>query len=238
MEEIANRRITLWDLPVRLVHWGFVGLVGLLWWSAETGRMELHFTLGQVMLGLALFRLVWGLVGSESARFANFLKGPGAVIGYLRGLRGPHVPVAGHNPAGGWSALLLLLLLAAQVGTGLFAQNEDGDAGPLNYLIDYDRAEAISKVHHLLFTLLQILVVVHVAAIAFYWLVKKDRLIPPMITGSRAFPPSVAAPRLAPIWQAVAVALLSIAVAWWIGKGAPTRWEQLAAPAAPAEDYM
>lgn len=237
--ETASRRIKLWDLPVRLVHWSFVVLIGLLWWTAENGKLDLHFTLGLIMLGLVVFRLIWGLIGSENARFAYFLKGPGTVIGYFKSLRGEHAPVAGHNPAGGWSAFVLLLLLAAQAGTGLFAQSEDSDTGPLNYLISYDRAESITGIHHLLFTLLQILIVLHIAAIVFYAVVKKDRLVPPMITGSRELPESVAAPKLAPLWRALVVAAFAAAFAWWIGKGAPTTLQQLTAPPQPAvEDYM
>src|SRR5687768_2369014 len=113
------RRIRLWDLPVRLVHWAFVLLLPALWWTAEEGEIEWHRRLAYMMLALLLFRLLWGFFGSATARFSQFVKGPAGILSYLRDRPGPRV--VGHNPLGGWSVLLLLGLLATQVALGLFA---------------------------------------------------------------------------------------------------------------------
>ncbi len=233
------RRTALWDLPVRLVHWSFVALIPALWWTAQH-NIDLHKQLGLVMLGLVVFRLIWGFVGSQSARFGNFVRGPAVVIAYLRELRGAaHLPIAGHNAAGGWSVIILLGLLAIQVTLGTFAQNEDSVTGPLNYLVSYDTAETLSGLHGLGFDLIVVFSLGHIAAIIYYTVVKKDRLVPPMITGSRDFPADVKAPRMAPLWRAIPVILFAVALAWWIGKGAPTSLAQLNAEPAPnAEDYM
>lgn len=215
--------VKLWDLPVRLVHWAFVLLLPALWWSAEEGDLELHKQLGMVMLILVVFRLLWGLVGSSSARFAGFLRGPRAVLRYVRGLFGRESePVAGHNPLGGWSVALLLLLLAAQVGLGLIAQDTDGiESGPLNYLVSYDTAEWAREMHELGFNVLLALVGVHVLAIVFYLAVKRDNLVGAMITGRRRFSAAVAAPRIAP-WRLVVVCLvIACAVGGWVWAGAP-----------------
>ena len=235
------RRTRLWDLPVRLVHWSFVALLPALWLSAENGKIDLHKTLGLIMLGLVVFRLLWGLYGSSTARFANFVKSPGAVLRYLKGVRSGETETAvGHNPAGGWSVVILLLLLAAQATVGLFTIDVDGiESGPLNYLVSYDMGDVLREVHELLFNLILAVVGLHVAAIVFYAVVKKDRLVPPMVTGSRDLPASLPAPRIAALWKAIPAILIAAALAWWVGKGAPRSLAELNAPPPPsAADYM
>ena len=217
--EGAPVRIRLWDFPVRVVHWSFAVLVPVLWWTAEEGKLELHITIGLFMLGLVLFRLLWGFAGSAQARFSTFVRGPGAVLAHIRG-RTQSAP--GHNPLGALSVLALLGLLALQVGLGLFAQDEDGiDYGPLNHLVSYDRADSLSEWHGTMFYVLLGVIVVHLAAIVWYRVVRRDNLITPMITGYRAVAAGVAAPVMAPLWRFAASALVAAGVAWWISKGAP-----------------
>lgn len=215
--------VKLWDLPVRLVHWAIVLLLAGLWWSAEEGDLTLHKQLGMMMLILIVFRLLWGLIGSSSARFAGFLRGPRAVIGYARGLFGrAGEPVVGHNPLGGWSAMILLALLAFQVGLGLIAQDTDGlESGPLNHLVDYDTAEWARETHELIFNLLLGLSVLHVLAIAFYLIFKRDNLISPMLTGKRRFTSAVAAPKFAPWWLAALCLIVAWGIGGWVWSGAP-----------------
>jgi cytochrome b len=235
------RKIRLWDLPIRLVHWSFVVLIPLMWWTAEDHNISLHVKLGYGVLALVLFRILWGFFGSSNARFSQFVKGPGAVMGYLRKtFSGGEAEVhAGHNPAGGWSVVILLLLLATQVGLGLFALDEDNVGGPLTYLVSYETSRTLAERHELVFNLIVLFVVFHIAAVAYYAVVKKDRLVPPMITGSRDLPEAVEAPRLAPLWKALVILALSAAFSWWIAKGAPTSKQQLEAPPPPSmEDYM
>jgi len=236
------RRTKLWDLPVRLTHWSFVALLPALWGSAELGKIDLHKTLGLIMLGLVLFRILWGLIGSQTARFTQFVKGPSTVLAYMRGLRsGEEVAaVVGHNPMGAVSVVLLLGLLAAQVTVGLFTQDVDGvESGPLNFMVTYETADSLRGVHELLFNLILAFVVLHLAAILFYTFKKKDRLVPPMITGSKDLPDTVLAPRMAPLWRALPLIVIAAAFSWWLGKGAPTSLEQLNAPPPPdASEYM
>ncbi len=219
----AVSNIRLWDLPVRTTHWVIALLMPALWWTAESGDMTLHKQLGYVLLALVVFRLFWGVAGSETARFASFLKGPRAVFGYASGLFGKerHTSV-GHNPVGGWSAAILLFLLAAQVAIGLFAQDVDGiESGPLAYLVSYDTADSAREWHHLLFNVLLGFIALHVAAILFYLVVKRDNLVGPMVSGRKTFAVSVTQPKMAPVWLAALGAVLSAALAWWISAGAP-----------------
>ncbi len=231
------RKTRLWDLPIRLVHWSLVILIPLMWWTAENDNLSLHMTLGYFVLAIVLFRIIWGFVGSSTARFNQFVKGPGAVIGYLRGSASK--VQAGHNPAGGWSVVALLLLLATQVGIGLFALDEDNVGSLLTSMVEYETARSLAEVHELVFNVILAFVVLHIAAVLYYSLVKKDRIVPPMITGTRDLPEHVEAPRIAPLWKAVLTLVFSAAFAWWISKGAPTSQQELTAPPPPSmEDYM
>lgn len=211
----TDRRI--WDLPVRLVHWSFALLLPAMWWTAEEGDIETHVTLGLVTLALVLFRLLWGLWGSETARFASFIRGPAAIRDYLRAAPAEVRP--GHNPLGALSVVALLGLLAVQVSIGLFTQDVDGlESGPLSYLVSYDFADGAREWHELGFNLLLALVGLHLAAIAWYRLRKRQNLVGPMITGKGE---ATTALRFAPAWLALATLAISGAVAWWIGQGAP-----------------
>ena len=134
-----------------------------------------HILLGEVFLGLVVFRVLWGLVGSQTARFSAFLKGPRGVLGYIRGIPGPKRP--GHNPIGGWSVVAMLALLAVQIGLGLIAQDIDAlKSGPLSHLVSYETSDAAREWHHLLFNGILVLVALHICAILFYLFVKRDNL--------------------------------------------------------------
>lgn len=179
MVDARAARVRLWDWPVRIVHWSFVALVPGLWLTFRAGNMNLHERLGFVMLGLVLFRIYWGFVGSSTARFASFVKGPVSVATYIRGLFGKAgEPVVGHNALGGWSVVVLLSLLAIQVGLGLFAQDTDGIvSGPLTHYVSYDAADTARDWHELVFNILLVFIGLHLAAILFYAVVKRDNLV-------------------------------------------------------------
>jgi cytochrome b len=172
----------VWDLPTRLFHWLLVVLLGFSWWSAEVREMEWHFWSGLTVLGLLAFRLIWGAVGGSTARFASFVRAPGAVLAWLRSKDQAKAP--GHNPIGGYSVVLMLALLVVQASTGLFATDIDGlDSGPLSFLVEFDQGRTLARVHHLSFNLLLLVTIGHVLAILFYLLFRKRNLVSPMLTG-------------------------------------------------------
>lgn len=213
--------VKLWDWPIRLIHWSFVLLMPALWWTWKQNDIQLHKTLGYVMLGLLAFRLYWGLVGSETARFGSFVKGPRAVLAYLRG-ESPKAP--GHNPIGALSVVALIGLMVAQTVVGLFAQDVDGaESGPLSYLVSYDTADAARHWHDQLFDALIGLIVLHLCAIAFYAVVKRDNLVGPMLTGSKRMSIDTP-PAIAPWWRIVVGAAISAGLAWWVSLGCPLPW--------------
>lgn len=213
-------RIALWDLPTRIVHWLLVVLIAFSWWTAEQHDIERHRWSGYAILGLLVFRLIWGFVGSSTSRFSGFVRGPTGVLAYARG-RGERI--LGHNPLGGWSVVAMLALLVAQVGLGLFATDDDGiESGPLNYLVDYELAEKLTELHEALFNVLLALIVLHVAAVLFYLFVRRDNLVAAMIRGWRQVDVAPATPpAMASSVRAIVVALIAVAVMWWVSKGAP-----------------
>lgn len=207
-------RLKVWDLPTRLFHWALVVLVGLAWWSVSDRNLQLHRICGSLVAGLLVFRLWWGLFGGSTARFAAFLKGPGAVVSYARGLLGHGEPAAGHNPMGGWSVAALLSLLLAIVGFGLFAVDVDGlESGPFSYLVSYEVGRTASHLHDLMFDGLKVLVVVHLAAIGFYAVVKREDLVRAMVDGRKALPDAEAPLAPGKGWALVVGLLIGAGVA-------------------------
>lgn len=210
-------RQQVWDLPVRLTHWLIVALVAFSWWTAEINNLQWHSWSGYALLVLIIFRIYWGFVGSSTARFSSFIKGPVTVARYAARLFSRSgAPTVGHNPLGGWSALLLWSLLLGQIVLGLFSEDVDGLAsGPLSYLVSYDTARWAADTHELLFDVLVVFIGLHIAAVLFYLLYKKHNLITPMITG-RGEIQNGEAPRIAPLWRALIGLLLAIGLVWGV----------------------
>ncbi len=213
----APARVRVWDWPTRIFHWLIVFLIPVLWWTAEEEEMDWHMLAGKVMLGLLLFRILWGFLGSSTARFSSFVRGPRAVMSYLNG-RAAHV--LGHNPLGGLSVMAMLGALVVQVGLGLFASDEDGlEAGPLSHLVSYDLAEEIAEIHETWFNVILVLIGIHLAAILFYTLVRRNNLVGPMLTGTGKAPAGVEPMRSAPVWRFLIAAALALALTLWIASG-------------------
>lgn len=202
----------VWDLPIRLFHWLIVVLIAASWTSQYLDRMTWHLRFGYAMFAALLFRLAWGVIGSETARFSHFLKSPIAGLRHLRGLRhrGDDGDV-GHNAAGGWMVLLLLGLLCVQVATGLCANDQISTQGPLADLVGSGASDWLSHVHAVNFRLIEAAIALHLLAILVYRL-RGRRLVWPMISGKKPLPDSVPAPRMASLWLALPVLCAAIGV--------------------------
>lgn len=210
-------RIKVWDWPTRLFHWLLVVLIAAAWWTGEEEDLTWHYRIGLAVLMLVLFRLIWGVIGGSTARFARFVRGPRAIAAYLRGTSPPAV---GHNPLGALSVLALLGLVSLVVALGLFATDDDGlDPGPLSHLVSYEAAEQAQELHETAFDLLLVMVAVHVAAILYYLLFKRDNLVGPMLTGSRDGPEGAEPLLPAPPWRTVFAIVAATLGAWWIWTG-------------------
>jgi cytochrome b len=212
----AVELVRVWDLPTRLAHWSFVVGVVFSWWTAETGRLEWHRWSGYTLLGVVLFRLYWGFFGSSTARFSQFVRGPRAIAAYLRGTW-PNAP--GHNPLGALSVLGLLGLLLLQVVLGLFAVDVDGiESGPLSLYVSFEAGRRCAEWHEWVFNALMVLILVHVIAVLYYLVRKRQNLVGAMVTGRRAFET-----RMAPVTRASVLSLLvgivlASAITWAVSK--------------------
>ena len=225
-----NRDIPVWDPALRLFHWSLVACVVGAVVSVKIGgnAMRWHQGFGLAVLGLIVWRLQWGFVGPQTARFRAFVRGPREILAYLRG----QWHGVGHNPLGALSVLALLGLFGLQALLGLFTYDEIAFRGPLARLIDPDWQIRLTHWHRALEPLLWLIVLLHVGAIVFYAVVKKDDLVRPMVTGYRRLPPGVQdvprvewgnktyALRLA-LTVAVALAVVYLASGVWIPAPAP-----------------
>lgn len=222
-------RLLIWDIPVRLFHWTLVALVGLSFYTMKTEGApfvfptETHAKTGYLLLGLLLFRWLWGLVGSPHARFASFLRSPGSMTDYGRRLlRGQSPVYAGHNPLGGVMVLVMLLSLTFQAVSGLFLTDDIFFRAPLHGWASSETVKTLATLHSLNANLLVILIGGHLLALVLHRL-KGERLVSAMITGRKALdgppedePAEGLTPRVASLRLALVVLALSALPVIWL----------------------
>jgi cytochrome b len=217
-------RVRVWDLPTRLFHWLLVACVAGLIVTGYTGGawMDWHARIGYAVLTLLLFRIAWGFVGGHWSQFRAFLYHPGSVVAYLRGRAHPD-HLVGHNPLGAGSVFAMLLVLLAQVATGLVGDDEIAFTGPLNRFVSTSKGLAATWYHKAVGQWLLVgLIVLHLAAIAFYRLRRRQNLVRPMIVGDKelAAPAPSSRDDLGSRAMALVIAVLaSVLVAWVVRLG-------------------
>ncbi|RVU80988.1 cytochrome B [Leucothrix sargassi] len=206
-------KLKVWDLPTRLFHWILVASVGFLIYSGKTGELfDWHQTAGIVVLALILYRLIWGFVGSSTARFSDFLYSPAKIFAYAKNLFSRKAePHAGHNPVGGLMVVVMLGLLLFQGITGLFSTDDILVEGKLYDLVDSDTADWMTGMHHTSSEFLIPVLVLHILAIVFYRIWKKHDLLKPMITGSAEF---TEAPKKSPVMKSAIIGLVIMALSY------------------------
>ncbi|MDT7950343.1 MAG: cytochrome b/b6 domain-containing protein [Acetobacteraceae bacterium] len=205
----------VWDAPTRLFHWAIVVLIAVSYVSMQLDQVQIHYLSGYTILALLLFRLCWGFFGSETSRFRQFLRSPIAGFRHLAEFtrREPDREV-GHNAAGGWMVLLMLLALAVQAGTGLFAGDPVEGGGPFVDQVAAAPQHLLSKIHSINFNVLLGLMALHIVAILAYAAVKRHDLVRPMITGKKRLPATTRQPRFtSPVLAAIILAV-SGALVW------------------------
>ncbi|MGA7538685.1 MAG: cytochrome b/b6 domain-containing protein [Steroidobacteraceae bacterium] len=202
---IRTRRVLVWDVPTRLFHWLMVVLVAGAYLTERLNSMDWHVRIGEALLALVVFRLLWGWVGSGTARFGSFLASPAAALVHLRRMfRRETDSQVGHNPAGGWMVLVLLALLLSEALSGVYVNNDVANQGPLTNWVPASVANAITDLHAVLWDVLLAAVAVHISAIAFY-AAKGQHVLRPMLTGHKILPLGTSGPRLASNWLALAL---------------------------------
>ena len=215
--------VRVWDLPTRLFHWALVALVVMQYATGEYHLLDMrwHFWLGYATLALVLFRVLWGFLGSQTSRFAAFVRAPRTVAAYVKSQfsTNPQRNI-GHNPLGGWSVLVMLACILVQTVTGLFASDEIDTDGPLVEYVSRRAMKLMTRLHDWNQNLLLVLIALHVFAVVMYLLVKHDNLIAPMITGRKRVPDTDSL-RFGNGWVALglflACAIAVAGAAWWFG---------------------
>ena len=178
---MASTDVRVWDLPTRLFHWALAALVVFSVVTANVGGnwVQWHFYSGYAILTLIAFRLAWGFIGGRYARFSSFLFGPSAILAALTG--DPRAPrTLGHNPLGSLSVFALLASIGLQAAIGLFANDDIASEGPLAKFVSGALSDRLTSLHRLNANIVFALVALHVLAILFYLLRRRENLVRPM----------------------------------------------------------
>lgn len=195
-------------------------MIAISWWSAETRNMEYHRYSGYAVMWLILVRIYWGVWGSETSRFRNFVRHPRDIAAYMGRWREISAPWPGHNPLGGLSVVGLIAVMTAQVLLGLFSVDVDGlESGPLASYVSFDLGRLAAKAHKLSFNVLLAFICLHLVAVAFYVLYKRHELIRPMLSGRRRGEGQGRALHFAPLWRVLPGAALAALLVWLVATG-------------------
>lgn len=213
---IPNLLMRVWDVPTRLFLWAVLLLIAFSYVSVKFEWVQLHFLSGYAVLTLLLFRILWGVVGSETSRFSHFMRSPIAVLRQLLAFTGPRTPdtAIGHSAAGGWMMLFLLSILLFDVATGLFAGEKAGPLGPLSYHLDTAGGLWAAAAHRVSFNIIVGLVALNAVIIGLYAVAKRQNLVWPLIIGRKRLPATMRQPRFASPILAVAILVGSAVCVW------------------------
>ncbi len=203
-------KLKIWDLPIRLFHWSLALLIIFLWYSAKisTDLMEWHAIAGKVLFALILFRLIWGIVGSETAQFSKFIKPPLTTIAYLRSMKkSDNEPIIGHTPPGAYMIITMLLVILIQIVSGLCSSDDIFVEGNFYRYLDHETAEWMASIHYYTFYILIFLISLHVSTIAIYAITGVN-MVKPMISGSKIVQEKKIPPKLISTWKAFFIFLV------------------------------
>ena len=212
----------VWDVPTRAMHWLLAVFIGVCWWTGVHNELEYHLYSGLAVLWIALMRLYWGLFGSSTARFAHFVRGPVAMLKYARTLHARNsAPSYGHNPVGAISVLVMLGVILAVVGLGLFAVDVDGlYSGPLSSYVTFKGGRRLAHLHYQWFEYLLAAIGIHLFAVAYYFFYKRQNLVAPMVVGSRTITePHAEELETAPFWRLAVGAIIVSGIVWAVNIG-------------------
>ena len=194
-------KVKVWDGFIRGFHWLLVIALGVLYISGEEGWLELHFVTGYVLLALMLARLIWGVIGSETARLSKLINHPAKVVNALKGKEDR----VGHNAAGSLMVVLFFILIFLQLVTGLFTTDDILVDGPLVQYVSYDLVELAGSIHHSNIDFIITAIALHILAIIAYRL-KGKNLIKALLTGSTES--NLQQPEMEAGWKAYVIFLL------------------------------
>ncbi len=183
--DCMSNKLLIWDLPLRIFHWSLVLTLGGLWYTSEqdNGYFEYHFLLGYIALGLVIFRLVWGFLGTKHSLFVNFVTSPSELKGYWQSNSKTY---AGHNPAGSLMVVFMLITILAQAVSGLFLTDDIIFSGPYYGSVGDGLERIFNFVHRNGFDIILAAIVFHVVAVLYYEKIKKQTLVAAMVHGKKS----------------------------------------------------
>ncbi|MGY3610262.1 MULTISPECIES: cytochrome b/b6 domain-containing protein [unclassified Bradyrhizobium] len=213
--------LKVWDLPVRIMHWMLAIAIGVCWWTGANHQLEYHIYSGYAILWIVLMRLYWGLVGSSTARFSNFVRGPKAILDHASALhRRDTLPSHGHNALGAIAIIIMLGLVLAVVTLGLFSVDVDGlYSGPLSSHVTFEQGRHLAHLHRKWFDILLWVIALHLAAVFFYFIYKRQNLVGPMLSGKRRGDVGEAEMKVAPAWRLAIGGVIAAALVWTVSNG-------------------
>lgn len=217
---MTETRVKIWDGWVRLVHWSIVILIPVSYLTARSHNMDWHMRSGYALLTLVVFRILWGLVGSEPARFMSFLRSPFAALRHLGQMRretGPDREMT-HNPAGGWMVVVILSLLLTQAVTGLFTDDQIFTRGPLASQVSGATSDWAGFIHIRLINVIGIAIVLHIVAVIWYRVSLGHDLVQAMMRGSKPMPAGTRAPKMGHPVLALVLLGASAGLVNWISR--------------------
>ena len=186
---IMIKKIFVWDLPVRLFHWLLVTSIFAAWYTSdgERGLIDIHLKIGYFILGLIIFRIIWGVLGTKYAKFSQFIPNKTALINYIKDFKQTKESNSvGHNPLGGLMVIFMLMLLLSQAISGLFMNDDVFTTGPYFDSVDGATQKIMSFIHSNAFDVIIVFSALHIGAIFYYLFAKKINLIIPMFTGYKS----------------------------------------------------
>ena len=186
MPQTASDEVRVWDLPLRIFHWSLATSF-LLCYLSEDDWVSLHVSVGYVMAGLLLFRLIWGFVGPQHARFNDFVQRPAVILDYLKQTSRLSAPrYLGHNPAGGAMVLALMLVLSLCVLSGIALYGSTDFAGPMaGWFRGALAADILEESHEFLANLSVFLILFHLGGVLFSSMAHGENLVKAMFTGMK-----------------------------------------------------
>jgi cytochrome b len=215
------KHVLIWDLPLRLFHWLFAGTVIASWYTSDQDNdlIELHMQLGYFALGLLIFRITWGFLGTQHSLFRSFLPTPKRVLLYIKDLRQNKVKSSsGHNPLGSLMVILMIFLICLQAVSGLFINDDVFSSGPYYESVSKEVEQVMVFLHHNVFDLMIAAIVLHLLAITYYVRVKKQSLVIPMITGKKPISQVSITDKIthSKLWLALIIVLVVAAFVYWL----------------------
>ncbi|MEO9641709.1 MAG: cytochrome b/b6 domain-containing protein [Lentilitoribacter sp.] len=217
----STAKVKVWDVYIRIFHWLLLICILVSFISFRLDEMDIHFISGHCVLALIIFRVIWGVVGSRTALFHSFIKGPGTILNYLQNPSSEKFKgIIGHSPIAALSVIAMLVVISVQVGTGLISDDEILLQGPLAQYVSGEMSYQATTYHGINAKLIIGLIVLHLAAIAFYRFIKKDDIVKPMVTGqknvSEEFAQHVQPMDKIKHLRAAMAILISIAIAYFV----------------------